>query len=358
MAELNRNDLNLETHIEQTQDVFSRLPNELVTIIFSYLLFDSEVPLRSHRAPARLIPVCCRFKRIVDESPELWTIVVISERGGFRHLPDYLARSNGMPIDVTLYPLDDQYQNTFLRRAGPILGEKRRWREVVIGMRAPWATLHPLLPTLEQAPLLTRLSIRQSFGAPYEPLDGLDYVVPDYPGVRVLDVSEVCVNTIGIGTTGLQELGVRTRLSNSDAWAAFSGLLNRNPSLRRVKADLPVPEAQDDQPPPFDSSTPISLPSLTSFELRISPTTRLDTFLQTLNAPKLSQLSVKPTIFDINPKADFTGLIATCIKQFNSLKEITLDRYDQESYKIVREDVLVHQLEEIGITVRLKSIGD
>ncbi|KAG8926629.1 hypothetical protein FRC01_008607 [Tulasnella sp. 417] len=186
----------------------------------------------------------------------------------------------------------------------------------------------------------------------YDPLDGFSYAVHDYPRLRVLDISDVLVPPTWVGATSLQELEVKATLSNNNAWAAFSSLLNRNPSLHRVNAHLRVAEATDDQPPPFSSSVPISLPSLIALELIISSTTRLDGFLQTLNAPKLSQLSVKSS--GILPKADFTGLIATCIEKFNSLKEIILDGYDRESYYIVEEDVKVHRLKEVGIVFRFK----
>ncbi|KAG8914444.1 tRNA pseudouridine synthase 1 [Tulasnella sp. 408] len=341
----------VQAHSELTLDIFSRLPSELVSIIFSYVLSDRAVPLRNHRAPALLIPVCRRFRDIVYDSPELWTAVVISERGGFRHLPDYLARSSGMPIDVTMYPLNDEYQTTFLRRAGPVLAEKRRWRSVVIGMRRPWRTLHSFLPPLEDCPVLTRLSIQGFEVVPHEPPYGLEYVIPDYSRLRVLDISEVRVAFTGVQTTRLEELGLKAHLSDSTAWAALSSFLNHNPSLRRLKADLEVVEAQDDQPPPFSSSTPISLPSLTVLEMRLSPTTSLNSFLQTLNIPKLSHLSIGPSMHSLTPKVDFTGFIATCVERFNSLKKIILDRYNEESYKIVREDSKIHKLEDTGIVV-------
>lgn len=244
-----------------------------------------------------------------------------------------------------------------MRRAGPVLAETHRWSSVVIGMRRPWQSLRFLLPPLEKAPLLTRLSIQQNEEAPHEPPDGLDYVIPDYPKLRVLDISAVCVAPTGVGTTRLQELEVKAKLSDSNAWAALSSFLNRNPALRRVKADLRIAEAQDDHPPPVSSSMPISLPSLTALEVRIPSTASVVTFLQTLNTPELSQLSIKPRTHELRPKVDFTGLIWTCVEKFNSLKEIVLDRYDWESYRVIREDVKIHGLEEIGIVIIVGGIG-
>ncbi|KAG9046450.1 hypothetical protein FS837_004377 [Tulasnella sp. UAMH 9824] len=226
-----------------------------------------------------------------------------------------------------MYPLNDQYQNTFLRRAGPVLAEKRRWRSVVIGMRRPWRTLHSLLPPLEDCPVLTRLSIQQTEVAHHEPANGPEYMIPDYPKLRILDISEVSIAFTGLQTTRLQELGVQAKLSDSNAWAAYCSFLNRNPSLRRLKAVGTV------------------------LEMRLSPTTSMNTFLQTFNTPKLSHLSIRPSMLSLRPKVDFTGFIATCVERFNSLKKIILKRYDEESYKIVREDSKIHKLEESGIVV-------
>ncbi|KIO26622.1 hypothetical protein M407DRAFT_24067, partial [Tulasnella calospora MUT 4182] len=220
MADLSHNDLNLtpsdnmihgarsEQPSEQAKNIFSRLPNELFSIIFSHLLSASDVPLMNHRAPALLIPVCRRFRDLVYCSPDLWTAWKA-------------YRCDNVSLE----------RPVFMRRAGPVLAETHRWSSVVIGMRRPWQSLRFLLPPLEKAPLLTRLSIQQNEEAPHEPPDGLDYVIPDYPKLRVLDISAVCVAPTGVGTTRLQELEVKAKLSDSNAWAALSSFLNRNPAL-------------------------------------------------------------------------------------------------------------------------------
>ncbi|KAG8946550.1 hypothetical protein FRC04_011608 [Tulasnella sp. 424] len=197
--------------------MFSHLPNEILTIIFHYFVFNRAVPLEDHRAPALLIPICRRFRDIVYGSPDLWTTVVISHRGGSRHLPDYLARSRGVPIDVTMYPLDEQYTSTFLRRVAPILVQSHRWRTVVIGMRQAWRALQPLLPTLDNAPILSSLSIRQTEGPFNPPVNGLEYAIPDYPNLRVLDIKTIDVDFNAITATNLQELHAEVDLSNDQA---------------------------------------------------------------------------------------------------------------------------------------------
>ncbi|KAG8946551.1 hypothetical protein FRC04_011609 [Tulasnella sp. 424] len=332
------------------QDLFSRLPNEILETIFYPFVTSWTVPLWNHRAPTLLIPVCRRFRDIVYGSPKLWTMVTISERGGFRHLPDYLARSAGMPIDVTMYPLDDQYTNTFLRRAAPILAESHRWRVVEFGMLQAWRTPKALLPALDNAPILSSLSIRQTGGSFNHPVDGLKYVIPEYPNLRSLDIITIDVDFNAIAATNLLELCAKVNLTNDHAYHAFSVFINRNVSLLQVQLDMRLWEEQDETSSP-KPLTAISLPALTVFKANIPSQIAMNAFIHILDTPKLVQLSIRPPDAEFHPKADLTEFIPTCVKKFEALKEIKLDRFSSESYQVVEEDFKTFGLRDMDINV-------
>ncbi|KAF5393456.1 hypothetical protein D9757_000610 [Collybiopsis confluens] len=155
----------LATHTPHNLPVtfIDQLPNELLTLIFSY---SSQLPHYELRYPLTPIPtfktpplihtvlsVCQRWRQIATHTPSLWTsILVTRSRGDLDRLPiiaDFqkplksishaLQRSLSLPLDITI-DCTHLSSKTVIAQLAP---ESCRWRSLAI-----------LIPTMQNLPLL------------------------------------------------------------------------------------------------------------------------------------------------------------------------------------------------------------
>ncbi|KAG9007646.1 hypothetical protein FRB90_009329 [Tulasnella sp. 427] len=317
-------------------NILSKFPTELVAAVFAHFITSSDAPLQNHRAPALLISVCRRFRDIVYATPVLWTVVVLSARGGFRHLPEYLGRSKKMPLDVTFYPLDEAYSDSFLRRAAPILEQSHRWRTAYVGMREPWHNIQPLLPSLQSAHILTNFTLSQKESGIDVPDAGYLYPIPQYPSLRVLDISRADVDFHRIQTTHLEQLAVRANASLENSWTPLSALLKRNPSVSHFKLELRLP-LEHEVLSGIDGI--LFLPSATSFELGMHcGNFSVNNVLNKVNIPQLRKLSVGPSHESGKCESSFTKFFETCTGKFLQLKQIRLNKLCKFNERTARTD--------------------
>ncbi|KAG8976836.1 hypothetical protein FRB90_009027 [Tulasnella sp. 427] len=164
--------------------------------------------------------------------------------------------------------------------------------------------------------------------------------IPDYPRLRVLDISRIELNFNDIRATQIQELDVKFKPSNGSVWGPLAAFLDRNPLLHTIRLEL---RGKHEDEEGTESSTRLASQATRCLQLGVYPGCRLNDLLEKVEMPELRQLVIKPAqeakflVFD-GERADLGGIIETCIRNFGLLTEIRIKGLSDTSVTAVRED--------------------
>ncbi|KIK67387.1 hypothetical protein GYMLUDRAFT_55168 [Collybiopsis luxurians FD-317 M1] len=297
----------------------NQLPNELLTLIFSY---SSLLPHCDLRYPLTPIPpfktpplihtvlcVCQRWRQIAIHTPSLWTsILVTRSRGDLDRLPtiaDFqkplksishaLQRSLNLPLDITI-DCTHISSKTVIAQLAP---ESERWRSLSI-----------FVPTMQNLPLV--LSYLKDIHAPI--LECLEITAHkfhdgDLPTAtpHAFLKSSPCLSTVRLNRVGLRWSasplrGLTTLELRFILWpghADFQNLFANSPGLLNLKLHFDTHAfARLDRNNGNMMRPLIKIPCLRTLELRFiyhdsSSTHNVIPLLQLFSLPALEELTLK-----------------------------------------------------------------
>lgn len=349
----------IEASDRYSENPFILLPGELVSAVFFQFAKGSRTSLERHKALGLLAQICRRFRDIVDDAPELWTTVVIRSNVDASHLSDYLIRSRAAPLHVHIQASGYHTEKAILKElAAPVLAQAHRWKSLTITALSYMQSdfLMDMVPASLGLPRLSQLSLCWT---PHWHRRWIHCIIPQYPNLLILEISDFSIHPSCAQVTTLQELVLKATYRDSQKWNSLFAFLGSNCAiLRRLQLVIPV----ENHHSVFLPSLQVELPSLLSLTVEYSRHLPIAHVLDKFQAPRLSELYLGPEAPRVTRKkwATMDELLGTCLDRFGALNQIVINGLPSGASNAVRQDcrwrqmnALERGLSGVDVTVRI-----
>ncbi|KAG8946519.1 hypothetical protein FRC04_011577 [Tulasnella sp. 424] len=285
---------------------------------------------------------------MVVTTPGCWTTVVLHHKIGYRHLLQYVERSENQPISLWLFEYPFRWDGNSRPAHRPVVDAQRRGRSVIIYASPRAGYPHDLIPPT--LPLLEEIHVRDQ-GAGISAMR----VRPDYPKLRVLRARSVSLALDGtITTTTLEEL--EFTLGPVTSIDRVSNLLRLNAGLRRLQIKTSIQPGLGAAL--WMGVEEVVLPRLASISFVCQSLSPVEALVYVLHAPKVSSVTFNHYALE-SPVEDYFSILRFCIKHFPELARIAFNGLIPLEWMRSILDVLSRHLHEGRvITVTLKNMGE
>ncbi|KAJ3824245.1 hypothetical protein EV361DRAFT_124212 [Lentinula raphanica] len=325
----------VRSHIMRGAHGIHRLPNEMLSSVFSYAIQARDDDDFSHAAlfPLTLSHTCSRWRDLSISTGSLWTSIRLCfphSQNQLTYLKTWLCRSKSYPLDILLDFRDEDWaweedEHLFTRDAAieiisTILPHVKRWRHIEF-FTDTWAPIHAFLnlsrdvtdlPVLKSVALSRCNAYFARRGESFKPVE-LKEAVPLFGGLLLSALKDLSLVGVHVDwqrsvLANLLELELKFHAYDvMPSFEQFMGILKSCPDLKRLSIVGWGPRLDD----ATSTDTKHIMPKLTRFTLGFVDVEYALSLLSNFCLPSLYELVLEDVsaIVDPDGPSDATALL-------------------------------------------------